>query len=206
VGRMRKPAADLTEYHRKRRFEATPEPEGAVAAARGAPRFVVQEHHASRLHWDFRLEMDGVMRSWAVPKGPSLDPADKRLAVLVEDHPVEYADFEGVIPEGQYGAGTVMVWDRGTYACREGDPAEAFRRGKLTLDLSGEKLRGEFHFVGTKRNEGRDWLLFKGKDEFAVRGYSPLGTRSVKSGRVIEEIHAEEDVAEKPGVLRRRSS
>jgi len=137
--------------------------------------------------------MEGVLRSWAVPKGPSLDPADKRLAVLVEDHPIEYGEFEGIIPEGNYGAGTVMLWDRGTYECAEGDPAEAFRHGKLTLLFHGEKLRGEFHFVRTKRNEGRDWLLFKGKDEFAAPGYAPIGTRSVKTGRAIEEVRAEQD-------------
>ncbi len=181
----------LGEYRRKRRFEETPEPRGAVGAAGDRPRFVVQEHHARRVHWDLRLEMEGVLRSWAVPKGPSLDPAEKRLAVLVEDHPLEYAEFEGIIPEGHYGAGTVMVWDSGTYACREGPPAEAFRRGKMTLVFFGEKLRGEFHFVRTKRNEGRDWLLFKGKDEFAASGASPLGTRSAASGRSIEEIRAD---------------
>ncbi len=183
----------LTEYQRKRRFDVTPEPAGTIRPAGDFPRFIVQEHHARRVHWDLRLEMEGVLRSWAIPKGPSLDPADKRLAVLVEDHPLEYGEFEGVIPEGNYGAGTVMLWDRGTYACREGDPAEAFRRGKLTLDLSGSKLRGEFHFVRTKRNEGRDWLLFKGKDAFAASGYSPTGARSVASGRSIEEIKAERD-------------
>ena len=183
----------LEPYRRKRQFAATPEPRGAVRKKRERPRFVVQEHHARRIHWDLRLEMDGVLRSWAIPRGPSLDPGDKRLAVLVEDHPVEYGDFEGVIPPGNYGAGTVMLWDRGTYVCREGDPAEAFRQGKLTLDLFGEKLRGEFHFVRTKRNDGRDWLLFKGKDEFAVSGFSPSGTRSVKSGRTIEEIRADQD-------------
>ena len=137
--------------------------------------------------------MEGVLRSWAIPKGPSLDPADKRLAVLVEDHPIEYGDFEGVIPPGNYGAGTVMLWDRGRYGCLEGDPAEAFRSGKLTLVFAGEKLRGEFHFVQTKRNNGRDWLLFKGNDQFATPGYNPSGTRSVKSGRLIETIRADQD-------------
>jgi len=183
----------LEDYRRKRTFSQTPEPQGAVGAAGGPPRFVVQEHHARSVHWDLRLEMEGVLRSWAVPKGPSLDPADKRLAVLVEDHPLEYGGFEGVIPPGNYGAGTVMLWDRGTYTCVEGDPAEAFRRGKLTLTLAGEKLRGEFHFVRTKRNNGRDWLLFKGKDAFAVAGYTPSGTRSVKTGRPIEAVRADQD-------------
>ncbi len=196
----------LREYRQKRRFERTPEPRGAARAAAGASRFVVQEHHARRVHWDFRLEMEGVLRSWAVPKGPSLDPADKRLAVAVEDHPLEYAEFEGVIPEGNYGAGTVMLWDRGTYACREGDPAEAFRRGKMTLVLSGHKLRGEFHFVRTKRNEGRDWLLFKGKDEFARTGFSPLGTRSVASRRSVEEIRADRGARWTPARRGRRSA
>ncbi|HYM91222.1 MAG TPA: non-homologous end-joining DNA ligase [bacterium] len=183
----------LEEYQRKRRFASTPEPQGTFGPGAERPRFVVQEHHARRVHWDLRLEMEGVLRSWAVPKGPSLDPADKRLAVLVEDHPIEYGEFEGIIPEGNYGAGTVMLWDRGTYECVEGDPAEAFRRGKLTLIFHGEKLRGEFHFVRTKRNEGRDWLLFKGKDEFAAPGYTATGTRSVKTGRTIEEVRAEQD-------------
>jgi len=183
---------DLKEYRRKRRFQETPEPPGTLETARGVMRFVVQEHHARRVHWDLRLEMDGVLRSWAIPKGPSLDPADKRLAVLVEDHPIEYGDFEGIIPPDNYGAGTVMLWDRGSYAVREGDPSQAFTRGKMTLVLLGEKLRGEFHFVRTKRNEGRDWLLFKGNDEFATSGYSPLGTRSVATGRLIDEIGADQ--------------
>jgi bifunctional non-homologous end joining protein LigD len=183
----------LEAYRKKRRFGETPEPPGGATASAGAPRFVVQEHHATRVHWDFRLEMEGALRSWAVPKGPSLDPADKRLAVLVEDHPIEYGDFEGIIPEGNYGAGTVMLWDRGTYACAEGDPAAAFRRGKMTLTLDGQKLRGEFHFVQTRRSNGRDWLLFKGHDEFAAPGYTPFGTRSVASGRTIEEVAADQD-------------
>jgi bifunctional non-homologous end joining protein LigD len=183
----------LGPYRKKRRFTETPEPAGAPdAASAGAddPRFIVQEHHARSRHWDFRLEMDGVLRSWAIPKGPSLDPADKRLAVLVEDHPLEYGGFEGTIPEGNYGAGVVLVWDAGTYHCLEGDPSRAFAAGKLTLMLSGRKLRGEFHFVRTKRNEGRDWLLFKGKDEFADAGFDPSGTRSVLSGRTVDEIRA----------------
>ena len=186
----------LETYLRKRRFDQTPEPPGESApAGRARPkdagrplRFVVQEHHATRLHWDLRLEMAGVLRSWAIPKGPSLDPADKRLAVLVEDHPIEYGEFEGVIPPGNYGAGTVLLWDRGTYTCREGDPEAAFERGKLTIDFAGERLRGEFHFVRTKRNEGRDWLLFKGKDEYAEPGFVPVGRPSVATGRTIEEI------------------
>lgn len=186
-------AGGLEEYRRKRRFDNTPEPAGSAAQTVGQRRFVVQEHHARARHWDLRLEMDGVLRSWAIPKGPSLDPADKRLAVLVEDHPIEYGDFEGIIPAGNYGAGTVMLWDHGTYECLEGEPSEAFKRGKLTLGFHGRKLRGEFHFVRTKRNEGRDWLLFKGRDEYATPGYDPAGTRSVASGRTIEEIRADRD-------------
>ncbi len=196
----------LEEYRRKRRFAETPEPQGAAGATDGNPRFVVQEHHARSVHWDLRLEMEGALRSWAIPKGPSLDPADKRLAVLVEDHPIEYGAFEGVIPPGNYGAGTVMLWDQGTYECQEGDPAEAFRRGKLTLILHGEKLQGEFHFVRTKRNAGRDWLLFKGKDEFAAPGYTAAGTRSVKSGRGIDEIRAEKDARWTPPAPRSSSA
>ena len=196
----------LEDYRRKRRFSDTPEPEGAPGAQGVHPRFVVQEHHARNIHWDLRLEMEGVLRSWAIPKGPSLDPADKRLAVLVEDHPIDYGEFEGVIPPGNYGAGTVMLWDRGTYGCLEGDPAEAFRRGKLTLVFAGEKLRGEFHFVRTKRNNGRDWLLFKGNDQFATSGYTPSGTRSVKSGRLIEAIRADQDARWTPSAAPRGGS
>ncbi|MDR5683676.1 MAG: non-homologous end-joining DNA ligase [Armatimonadota bacterium] len=187
------PRDGLEEYRRKRRFDRTPEPQGSTSQTASGRRFVVQEHHARARHWDLRLEMDGVLRSWALPKGPSLDPADKRLAVLVEDHPIEYGDFEGVIPPGNYGAGTVMLWDRGTYECLEGEPSEAFQQGKLTLRFYGDKLRGEFHLVRTKRNGGRDWLLFKGRDEYAVAGYDPTGTRSVASGRTIEEIRADAD-------------
>jgi len=192
-------APPLEEYRRKRRFDRTPEPTGAARDRAGALRFVIQEHHATRFHHDFRLEMAGVLRSWAVPKGISLDPDDKRLAVAVEDHPLEYIDFEGVIPEGNYGAGAVMVWDRGTYEPLEGDPDEGFRRGKLTVVLHGQKVRGEFHLVRTrmagrgKAEDGNQWLLFKKRDADGVAGWSlPKPSRSVKSGRTIEEIRRDE--------------
>src|SRR5271170_64182 len=131
--------ASLKEYQEKRRFSETPEPRGKVKASQGN-RFVVQEHHARRLHYDFRLEIDGVLKSWAVPKGPSLNPSDKRLAVQTEDHPLDYANFEGNIPEGSYGAGTVMVWDRGTFQVEgKTDANEQLRRGEIKFGLNGEK-------------------------------------------------------------------
>lgn len=158
--------------------------------------FVVQKHDASRLHYDFRLELGGVLLSWAVPRGPSLDPSDKRLAVRTEDHPLEYGDFEGVIPEGEYGGGSVIVWDRGTWTA-EGDPHEGLERGRLTFDLAGDKLRGRFHLIRTRGRggggAGRDnWLLFKGADEQARRGGGDAlveqAPRSVLSGRTVEEV------------------
>src|SRR5436853_730828 len=132
----------LREYKRKRHFNRTPEPAGKVAKKSGHS-YVIQKHRASHLHYDFRLQIDGVLKSWAVPKGPSLDPSVKRLAMHVEDHPIEYGSFEGTIPEGQYGAGTVMVWDRGTWE-PQGDPEQEYRQGKLHFTLHGEKLRGEW--------------------------------------------------------------
>ena len=187
----------LKTYRDKRDFSRTPEPagEGKKAPKRKELSFVVQEHAARRLHYDFRLELDGVLLSWAVPKGPSLDPAQKRLAVRTEDHPLEYGGFEGVIPEGEYGAGPVIVWDRGTWQ-PENDPHEGLRKGHLTFTLSGEKLHGRFHLVRTRGYPygGREsWLLIKGHDEAAepvARELVDELPQSVLSGRTIEEVRA----------------
>jgi bifunctional non-homologous end joining protein LigD len=194
----------LEEYKRKRDFRKTPEPAGRVRKRRRQGlRFVVQKHAARRLHYDFRLELDGVMKSWAVPKGPSLDPREKRLAVRTEDHPLEYSDFEGVIPEGEYGAGTVLLWDRGTWTpLGEGDPAEAYAKGSLEFELDGEKLRGRWALVRMGGRAGREsgkenWLLVKMRDEEAQDGSGSAivddNPRSVESGRTIEEIAEERD-------------
>jgi bifunctional non-homologous end joining protein LigD len=189
----------LETYRKKRDFSRTPEPKGSprVAAKKKKKglRYVIQKHAATRLHYDFRLELDGVLKSWAVPKGPSLDPAEKRLAVHVEDHPLEYGGFEGVIPKGQYGGGTVVVWDRGTWV-PEGDPARAYAEGKLKFQLQGEKLRGGWTLVrmhGSRAgDDGENWLLIKERDEEARPGSGDAivveRPESVLSGKTIEEI------------------
>jgi bifunctional non-homologous end joining protein LigD len=163
----------LEEYKRKRDFKQTPEPPPKVGKGTQR-RFVVQKHRATRLHYDFRLEMDGVLKSWAVPKGPSLDPADKRLAMQVEDHPVSYFDFEGTIPEGNYGAGTVMVWDVGTWE-PQGNAAEMMRKGDFKFRLDGQKLKGEFALIHMKArrpgSKGTEWLLIKHRDAYVQEGY-----------------------------------
>lgn len=183
----------LDTYRQKRRFNQTPEPEGGPTKSAPRLRFVIQEHHATRLHWDFRLEMGGTLKSWAVPKGPTLDPGEKRLAVPVEDHPIEYMEFEGVIPKGNYGAGTVMVWDHGTYDSLEGPPEQGYEKGKLTVVLHGEKLRGEFHLVRTRMGRETQWLMFKKRDADAVPGWkSPEPSVSVKTGRTIPQIAGQE--------------
>ena len=187
----------LEEYKRKRNFRSTPEPEGKVKKVKGQS-FVIQKHAATRLHYDFRLEMEGVLRSWAVPKGPSLDPAEKRLAVHVEDHPIDYGGFEGIIPKGQYGGGTVLLWDRGVWM-PEGDPVAAYKKGHLKFSLEGEKLHGGWHLVrmsGRQAGENKEnWLLFKEDDEFAVPGSGEAVVeeypRSVETGLSIEEIAAD---------------
>lgn len=157
----------LEQYNKKRRFDRTPEPAGKLEH-RARHRFVVQKHRASHLHYDFRLEMDGVLKSWAVPKGPSLDPSQKRLAMQVEDHPVSYFQFEGKIPAGNYGAGTVMVWDIGTWEPL-GDADEMLAKGDLKFRLKGEKLKGEFVLAKMRSrrpgSKGTEWLLIKKKDE-----------------------------------------
>ena len=196
----------LKEYARKRTFSRTPEPSPASTESSAPlgdapgpkpkfPAFVVQRHHARRLHYDFRLELDGALKSWAVPKGPTLDPAQKRLAVHVEDHPIDYGGFEGNIPAGQYGGGSVMVWDRGTYEILGKDPPqEQYRRGDFKFRLDGEKLRGEFALVRTKGRGDNQWLLIKKKDALAVVGWDPEDhSRSALSGRSQEEIAREAD-------------
>lgn len=189
----------LREYTAKRHADQTPEPMPKSEAAakprkkkKGALRFVIQKHQASHLHYDFRLEMEGVLRSWAVPKGPPLEPGEARLAMQVEDHPLDYADFEGTIPKGNYGAGSVMVWDRGTYENETPDPVAAFHQGKLHLTLRGEKLQGEWVLVKDRREEDSNkWLLLKaGERQKLEKGADDT---SVLTGRSLEEIGADND-------------
>jgi bifunctional non-homologous end joining protein LigD len=186
----------LDVYRRKRDFTRTPEPAGGPPSPSGEPRFVVQRHRASRLHYDLRFEVDGVLVSWAVPKGPTLDPAARRLAMHVEDHPIEYLHFEGVIPEGEYGGGDVIVWDTGTWeSVKSDDPRAAIAGGELHAEVQGEKLRGRLVLV---RREGGDdgdaWLLLHKHDEHAVQGWDPEEhPRSVLSGRTNEEVRADPD-------------
>lgn len=179
----------LTAYRRKRNFAKTREPKGASARGQQRLIFVVQKHRASHLHYDLRLAMDGVLKSWAVPKGPSLDPADKRLAIRVEDHPYEYRNFEGNVPAGEYGAGDVIIWDRGTYSIVDGSGDEAvlsgLRKGALSLVLHGHKLKGGFSLVRLKRP--RHWLLIKKNDKFASSRDIRRNNRSVKSGRKLAD-------------------
>jgi len=181
----------LTEYDKKRRFTKTPEPGPKEKRSKSGRLFVIQKHRATRLHYDFRLESEGVLKSWAVPKGPSLDPSVKRLAMEVEDHPVDYADFEGIIPEGEYGGGTVMVWDQGTYESEKSDTISSdIHRGEVKFTLHGEKLNGSWALV---RTNDRQWLLIKHRDEYAItEEVAELQPFSVITGRTLAEIAEDE--------------
>ena len=202
----------LEEYKRKRRFEETPEPAPKLEKKKGN-RFVVQKHEATRLHYDFRLEMEGVLKSWAVPKGPSLDPADKRLSMQVEDHPVSYFDFEGNIPEGNYGAGSVMVWDVGTWQPlspvpvdgkyvpgTEAEAAAMIAKGDLKFRLNGKRLKGDFALIKMKGrrpgSKGNEWLMIKKHDDHVVEGYD--------AGEIDESVLSKRSMDENAGDGRSR--
>jgi bifunctional non-homologous end joining protein LigD len=179
----------LEEYKRKRRFNETPEPEGKLAKTPGNT-FVIQKHRATRLHYDFRLEMEGVLRSWAIPKGPNFDPAEKRLAVETEDHPLDYGGFEGLIPKGNYGAGNVIIWDNGTYEMVDPEtPEKGYKKGKLHFTLKGKKLRGEWVLVRGSR-EPKQWIFFKVRDKYATTDGDVTEDRpeSVISGSLVEDV------------------
>jgi bifunctional non-homologous end joining protein LigD len=187
---------ELKEYNQKRDFRKTSEPKGSKKPGKGSLRFVVQKHAAKNLHYDFRLELEGVLKSWAVPKGPSIDPKIKRLAMHVEDHPYDYRNFEGTIPEGEYGAGEVIVWDEGTYhAINTNDKKESekklkegYEKGDFKFYLEGQKLKGEFVLVKMKNRGEKQWLLIKHRDKFASTKDILEEDRSVLSDRTIEDI------------------
>lgn len=185
----------LKEYKEKRDFSKTKEPMESKKSAK-KNIFVIQKHNARNLHYDFRLEIDNVLKSWAIPKGPSLNPEDKRLAIETEDHPVAYSDFEGIIPEGEYGAGTVMVWDKGTFENiskkdnKKISTKEAYDKGHLIFKLKGKKMKGGFALIKTKRND--QWLLIKKDDESADKKKNILNEdKSAKSGKTLKQIEKE---------------
>lgn len=196
----------LSEYNKKREFSKTPEPKGGKSAGKEL-RFVIHKHDATNLHYDFRLEMDGVLKSWAVPKGPSTNPAIKRLAMMVEDHPYDYRNFEGTIPKGEYGGGTVMLWDEGTYELAESERLDVskgldvktqekellkqLKEGSLKVNLHGQKLKGEYALVKTKGMGENSWLLIKHKDKFASEKDILAKDKSVVSKRSMEQIAKE---------------
>jgi len=188
----------LEKYRRKRNFTVSPEPSGKIrpiAKAKQPLLYVIQKHRASQLHYDFRLELNGVLLSWAIPKGPSLDPSVKRLAMQVEDHPREYGSFEGVIPEGEYGGGTVMLWDTGTWTPETEGPESTLKKGDLKFTLHGKKLRGSWALVRTKGYGSRadkSWLLIKHRDKFAsTKDITATGPRSVVSHKLLADIARE---------------
>ncbi|MBD3196494.1 MAG: hypothetical protein GF317_15650 [Candidatus Lokiarchaeota archaeon] len=183
----------LNEYNKKRKFQETPEPEGTVKES-GKNIYVVQKHKASRLHYDFRIEYNGVLKSWAIPKGPSINPSNRRLAIETEDHPLDYADFEGIIPEGNYGAGSVIIWDYGAFenhSMKDGKEISlqnAYKNGHMTLILGGKRLEGEFALIKMKRDN--QWLLVKKDDNYADRGIeiTKKYNSSVFSSKSLEDL------------------
>lgn len=191
----------LSVYNKKRSFSQTPEPQGKEKSSKGFLRFVIQKHDASHVHYDFRLEMQGVLKSWAVPKGPSLNPADKRLAMMVEDHPYDYRNFEGIIPAGNYGGGTVIVWDEGTYepigaeglSIKEQEKLllKQVHSGSLKFILHGKKIKGEYALFQMKGRGERSWILVKKNDEYASEKDVALNDKSVKSGKTLAEVAEE---------------
>lgn len=193
------PTDPLERYRARRDFGRTKEPEGAVNMTGKGPRFVIQKHDASTLHYDFRIEVDGVLKSWAVPKGPSTDPGEKRLAMPTEDHPLDYADFEGVIPEDEYGAGTVLVWDTGPYENiteKDGDVqtiSDALKAGHALIRLEGKKLQGGYALQRVTSGDDERWLLIKMDDDHADARRNPVSTEpcSVLSGRDLDDIAKE---------------
>jgi DNA ligase D-like protein (predicted 3'-phosphoesterase) len=196
----------LKEYHKKRDFKITAEPFGGSKKKGKKNIFVIQKHDASNLHYDFRIEVDGLLKSWAVPKGPSTDPKEKRLAVPTEDHPLEYANFEGIIPEDQYGGGTVMVWDAGTYENinkkDEGNEipvSESLKNGEVKISLKGKKIKGGYAVIKTGKGKNARWMLIKMKDDYADARRNPVNTqnKSVLTGRTMRQIEKEEKAKEK---------
>lgn len=189
----------LSKYNQKRNFKSTAEPEGVVAKSENELLFVVQKHAASHLHYDFRLEVDGVLKSWAVPKGPSMNPEDKRLAMMVEDHPYSYKDFEGNIPEGNYGAGNVIVWDNGTYTATEAEGnmenklKAGIHKGHLSIILKGKKLKGEFSLIKLKGKQENAWLLIKKDDKYASDTDILKKNKSVISKSTLEALEKKSD-------------
>jgi len=196
----------LKDYHKKRNFDISSEPFGQNKSKKNKEIFIIQKHEASQLHYDFRLAVDGVLKSWAVPKGPSTDPDEKRLAIPTEDHPMEYADFEGVIPEGQYGGGTVMLWDAGIYRNTKKDDdgklipiKDQIEKGHITFKLEGKKLKGGFSLIRFHKGKDEKWLLKKVDDEEADARKNPTSTEneSVLTGRTMDQI--KKDAEKKEG-------
>lgn len=201
LGFMLIPYDALLLYKTKRNFSVSPEPKGnSMATTKNKPIFVIQKHNASHLHYDFRLEIDGVLKSWAIPKGPSTDPHDKRLAMETEDHPMDYATFEGMIPEGEYGAGSVIVWDTGTFDnIKEKDGKtvplkQCYKNGQIEVNLHGKKLQGGYALIRTQSDDMKKWLCIKMRDEYADARRNPVSSQpeSVISGKTIEDIEAHE--------------